>query len=48
MGKINKDSYLYINHDVLKKKRKEEIFNENEESNENIDEGCYMCGKNNS
>jgi hypothetical protein len=27
MGNINKNNYLYINHDVLKKKRKDEIFN---------------------
>ena len=27
MGCLNKNSYLYINHDVLKKKRKDEIFN---------------------
>jgi hypothetical protein len=27
MGRLNNNSYLYINHDVLKKKRKDEIFN---------------------
>ena len=40
MGNINKDSYLYINHDVLKKKRKDEIFNVIEQKyiGKNLDE----------